>query len=224
MVDVLFTYDRPHWKTERFIHELMSLGRKPDMIVGTPWRVLDLPPAVCTTVKHLPRHPAELAARYGIRYVVGHHEELLDCQDLSIGVIAGARILPRCVIDLFSIGIINLHPGVIPENRGLQNMARAFRDDLPQAITAHLIDERIDAGRPLMICPVEVEEDDTVYDLGERMMDTQVRMLETAIDNAELDPLPTPFPHPLGGYEPPMPITMERAIFDAWDVRQRAAR
>ena len=48
------------------------------------------------------------------------------------------------VIDSFSNGIINFHPGVLPENRGLDNLKWAIYNNLPQGVTTHLIDENID--------------------------------------------------------------------------------
>ena len=61
-------------------------------------------------------------------------------------MIAGARILKRPVIDRFSIGIINFHPGLIPEARGLDALLWSIRGDLPLGVTSHLIDERVDAS------------------------------------------------------------------------------
>ena len=214
---VLFTYDRPHWKTERLLHELVSIDRRPCLIVAAPWKQLNLPPSVVLTVKHRPRHPEVWAKRYGIPYVVCDHETV-GVRGADLGIIGGARILPRATIDWFKIGILNLHPGRIPDNRGLSNITRALRDGLPQYVTAHLIDERVDAGRIVLAKEVSIETGDTIYDLGERIMDIQVEILECAIGNAEAGNS-VPVPEDCGGYAPPLSYDEELEIVQAWEPK-----
>ena len=151
----LFTYDRPHWKTQQFLYELVSLGMKPCAIVAAPWRDLGLPLGYRMSVKHYPHHPRELAKRFRINYEVVPHDQVTQGQ---LGVIGGARILPPPVVKGFNVGILNMHPGLIPENRGLPNVAAAMLNHMPQAVTAHRIDERIDAGRILLIREIEEED------------------------------------------------------------------
>lgn len=206
----LFTYDRPHWKTERFLHELCSLGCKPEAVIAAPWRTLNVPPSAVRGVRHLPRHPEALAERYGIEYRVEPHDAIDDEYDL--GVIGGARIIPRETIDRFSIGILNMHPGLIPENRGLSNIARAIRDGLPQAVTAHLIDERVDAGRVLFSEEVPVEPADTIQDVAEVMLDKQAEMLGNAIGSIATGARGRAIPPNCGGYEPPLDPATETGI------------
>jgi len=219
---VLFTYDRPHWKTERFIHELASLQLLPTWVVAAPWKNLTLPPAAVTTVTHLPRHPAELSQRYGIEYVVRAHEEWDT--DSGLGIIGGGRIIPADTISKFSVGILNMHPGLIPLNRGLSNVCRAIRDGMPQAITAHLIDSRVDAGRILLSQTVPTGPTDTIYDVGERMMDTQVAMLGPAIRLAGLAGSIPPLPDGVGGYEPPLSKAEEERLIEVWSSRCRSTQ
>ena len=40
---------------------------------------------------------------------------------INIGIISGARIIDKKIIKLFKYGIINLHPGKIPETSGLDS-------------------------------------------------------------------------------------------------------
>jgi phosphoribosylglycinamide formyltransferase-1 len=98
-----------------------------------------------------------------------------------IGVVGGARILAPDTIGRFRHGILNIHPGLIPENRGLSNIARAMRDGFRQAVTAHLIDGRVDAGAKVMEKVVDEHDGDTIYDLAERVMDAQVSILVQSV-------------------------------------------
>lgn len=215
----LFTYDRPHWKTQQFIYELISLNLTPRIIVAAPWRDLGLPLGYRMSVKHYPHHPQELARRFSIEYIVAPHDEVTHGQ---LGVIGGARILPPPVVKGFTVGILNMHPGLIPENRGLPNVAAAILNEMPQAVTAHMIDERIDAGRVLLCQEIEEDPDDTVWDILEKMMDLQVRLLGPAIQ-ALLEGRGWDVPDHCGGYRRPMKRDEERRAVALWQERRAIA-
>ena len=75
------------------------------------------------------RHLCDEAAirRYGdnntnVKARLDEEFRLIKKHNLDIGIILGARILSKQIIDAFSIGIVNLHPGILPENRGLDNV------------------------------------------------------------------------------------------------------
>ena len=110
---------------------------------------------------------------------------LIEEINLEIGIIAGARILQADVINGFSDGIINFHPGLIPEARGLDALLWSIRNDIPLGVTSHLIDERVDAGKILERRIIDLHEDDTIFDLSERLYETQLEMLPHAIDRAQ---------------------------------------
>jgi len=212
----LFTYDRPHWKTQQFLYELVGLGLKPYAIVAAPWRDLGLPLGYRMSVKHYPHHPSVLAKRFGIEYIVIPHDQMVNGH---LGIIGGARILPPKVIKGFTLGILNMHPGLIPENRGLPNVVAAMLNQMPQAVTAHVIDERIDAGRVLMSREIEEEPDDNIWDILEKMMDLQVRMLGPAIQ-AMLEGRGWDVPDDCGGYRPPMKRDDEQRAITLWQQRR----
>nr|WP_279231358.1 formyltransferase family protein [Thermus altitudinis] len=130
-----------------------------------------------------------LSERIGARYVVAPHNSestiaLLQELKPDIGIIGGARILKKAVIDLFKIGILNLHPGLIPEVRGLDAMLWSIYHDIPLGVTAHLIDERVDAGRILIREEVPVYLDDTILDVSERIHDLQIMLIGDALSKA----------------------------------------
>lgn len=211
----LFTYARPHWKTYRFLEDMVAHGHTPNLIVASPWRHLDIPKNAVITVKHHCPHPEALARRYDIVYLEAGH----DAKGLGegLGVIGGARILPKSQIERFRVGILNMHPGLIPESRGLSNVPRAIASYERQYITAHLIDERIDAGLVLATYPVQVEPDDTIFDLGERMIDLQVANLHHAIGRA-IAGFGRHVPPDVGGYRKPLGALEEwRIIATHWE-------
>jgi phosphoribosylglycinamide formyltransferase-1 len=130
----------------------------------------------------VPLHPRTVAERLGARYVVAPHnsqlvEELLSEAKPDLGVIAGARILKGYVISKFRIGIVNLHPGLLPEVRGLDAMLWSIYKDVPLGVTAHLIDESVDAGRLLLREEIPIFADDT-------LLDHQLKLLAPALEAA----------------------------------------
>jgi phosphoribosylglycinamide formyltransferase-1 len=78
-------------------------------------------------------------------------------------------------------GVINFHPGLLPEGRGLDAMQWAIYEDRPIGVTAHLIDGRVDAGLVLLKREIQIQQDDTVFDLSQRLMDIQTDMLPEAL-------------------------------------------
>ena len=82
---------------------------------------------------------------------MSHHNstetlKIIKKNKLDLGVILGARILKKEIINAFKIGIINMHPGILPENRGLDNIKWSVVKNLPIGVTSHFIDPRIDMG------------------------------------------------------------------------------
>ena len=62
----------------------------------------------------------------------------------------------------------------------------SIRKDVPLGVTSHLIDHRVDAGRLLERREIPLFTDDTIFDLSERLYETQIDMLVTAIERARM--------------------------------------
>ncbi len=187
----VFAYNFPHRKTQDFLFRLRADGFEiSDVLAADPVK-LNIPPStVRTKLRHRPAlHPEKVSEMIGARYHVVPHRgaeliALLDEIRPEIGVIAGARILKPDVIGKFSAGVINFHPGMIPEARGLDAMLWSIRNDIPLGVTSHLIDRRVDAGRILERRRIELFADDSVFDLSERLYEIQLDMLSEAIARA----------------------------------------
>ena len=132
--------------------------------------------------------PSKLANQYGWNSLVENHNSEAVISFLkkikpSHGIILGARILNKNVIDCFSSGIINFHPGVLPENRGLDNLKWAIYNNLPQGVTTHFIDENIDVGYEIYKELLEVDVSDTLFDINSKLFDLQMEQLNKLIEN-----------------------------------------
>lgn len=189
---ILFTYSFPHKKSQDMIFLLHYFGYKIDAVIAARPQKLNLPEK---RFRYKVRHNflfdlKEICRRQNIDYFeVEHHnakecEEILDQYHPSLGIIAGARIIKKNIIQKFSQGIINFHPGLIPETRGLDSALWALYYGLPLGVTAHFIDERVDAGRIIQKREINIAKDDTFYDINEKLYDLQLKMLPDVIELA----------------------------------------
>lgn len=151
---VVFGYEFPHAKTFEGLHRLKANGLQPDLVIAAPREKLALrqSPFRDASQNFLRPSTADVCAQLEIPVRVLPHrsaetENLLAEAEPKLGLILGARIIPKRIIDLFSVGIVNLHPGLLPENAGLNNLEWAVAKRLPQGMTAHLINQTIDGGR-----------------------------------------------------------------------------
>lgn len=187
----VFAYNFPHKKTQDFLTRLFLEDLVPRLVLAADPVPLDIPKSsIRTKVRHQGLvHPRDVAKRIGAEYQVVHHNsdeaiERLHRADIELAVVSGARILKTPVIRAVPKGIINFHPGLIPEVRGLDALLWAVVKGIPLGVTAHLIDERVDAGTVLVRQEIVVQRDDTAFDLSERLMETQLDMLRPAIELA----------------------------------------
>lgn len=185
---VVFGYNFPHRKTQDFLLHLFLNGVRVDRILAADWVDLGIPKSTIRTRVRRGAlvHPSLIADKIGAEYSVMRHDssETVECLNTfrpEVGVIAGARILPADVIGAFQSGIINFHPGLIPQCRGLDTLLWSIRKDQPLAVTAHLIDHRVDAGAVIEWSEIPIFHDDTVFDLQERLYDTQLEMLPRVV-------------------------------------------
>lgn len=215
----VFCYNFPHKKTQDFLLRLFLENIKIDCIFAADPVQLKIPPAaVRTKIRHIALiHPKEIAERLGIEYYVMPHNsyevaQLITKRHIDLGIIAGARILKSHVIDSFSRGIINFHPGLIPEARGLDALLWSIYNKIPLGVTAHLIDEHVDAGYILLKERIPIWEDDTILDLSERLYEKQIEMLRPAIEAAlKGEGVPV---NPTTPYNRKMPEELEKQVIE----------
>lgn len=200
-----FVYDFPHWKSTAGLFNLALHGFKPAVAFGQPKMKLKIHDSnIRISVRHAHLgHPRATADFLGIPYHVGLHNSEQTIQyvkdfKIDVGVILGARILSRDLIDAFRIGIINLHPGLIPDNRGLDNLKYAILKMVPQGVTVHLIDERVDAGQIISKEIIDVYDDDALIDIDTRLKETEQRMMILALKSLEHEDIFAPLGNATG--------------------------
>jgi len=216
----VFTYNFPHKKTQDFLLRLFLEAYAVECVVACNPVKLNMPaPLLRTKPVHTDIiHPELLCRRLGIPYYIMTHNspettELLCYHSIDVGVIAGARILRKTTIQSVRKGIVNFHPGLIPDVRGMDTVKWALYHDLPMGVTAHFIDERVDAGRIIVKEAVAINHDDTLIDISLRLAETETNLLPKVLEWVKNKPI-TDFSLVLcsGKPNPPMPSELEVEI------------
>ena len=78
-----------------------------------------------------------------------------------------------------------MHPGILPENRGLDTIKWAIERSLPQGVTTHIIDKNIDRGHLVEMERINVYEDDTLLDLKIRIQNLEQKLMISSINLLE---------------------------------------
>jgi len=98
-----------------------------------------------------PTFTEQLRGRDISRYEVPHHNKA-ECRELlwglkpALGVLGGTRIIKPSILEIPKDGMLNSHPGLLPEVRGSASVAWSIYYDIPIGCTCHFIDPRIDTG------------------------------------------------------------------------------
>ncbi len=188
----VFAYAFPHRKTQDFISVLCEKGYKPDLVIASPREKLSLPKRAIMRNQDSTGlvEPKDLCNRLDVNYSEVRHNDpevikLIASHRINLGVIAGARIIKDYIISSFDNRIINFHPGLLPENRGLDSYLWAIKMDMPQGMTVHYINEKVDHGKIIRKFLVPVFIDDSLDGINQRIYDLQVTVLPEIIEYAK---------------------------------------
>lgn len=225
----VFAYNFKHWKTQAGIQNLMLAGYKPEVIFATnPVKLNFYKSKIRIGPKDLfLTHPENIARCYDIDYrVVVHNSEetaqIVREKELDVGIILGARILKPIAFSDFNIGVLNMHPGSLPENRGLDNLKWAVLKGLPQGVTAHLIDKYIDRGHLVCKENIKVYGDDTLVDLHLRIQNLEQKLMIRSLEILEKGDISELEPLGKGEYHKSVPPELEKDLFTFFEQYKRS--
>lgn len=80
-------------------------------------------------------------------------------------ILIGGGILKKNIIKTASVGVINAHPGLLPDIRGRDVVIHSILRDVPLGVTLHFIDEGIDTGDILEKYIIPIKSTDRLEDL-----------------------------------------------------------
>ncbi len=185
---MLFAYDFPHKKTQDFIIRLLTEGYNIKYIVAAPWKALPIGPS---SIRITPRqfgliHPRLLCKRFKINYIVGAHNSrytitYLKKNPVDLCIIAGARIISEKTVEATNNKILNVHPGLLPQVRGLDTLMWSINYNIPIGISAHLIGSKIDGGKLIYRKRLPLFKDDSILDISLRLLEMQQDILILAL-------------------------------------------
>ncbi len=102
--------------------------------------------------------------------------------DLGISIRFSKKI-PKELIDLFRFGIVNLHPGLLPEFAGLYSEIHTILQDSERGGgTMHWITEKIDLGPIITIEEFAIRKNDTTYKIYQETTKILYKMIIKFLD------------------------------------------
>ncbi len=184
----VFAYNFKHKKTQEGLLKLFCSNLKIRQVIAMNKIKINSPKKKLETSSRdlIYINPKKICEKFKIPYKVMSHNsfkctEYLKKKKYDLGIILGARILKKNIIDCFKIGILNLHPGILPENRGLDTCQWAILKMFPQGATSHLIDKRMDCGKILIRKKIKIYKKDSLKDFYERIQSLELDLMIKSI-------------------------------------------
>ena len=117
-------------------------------------------------------------------------EELVKITCDYIVVAAYGQILPRAILD--HAPCINLHASILPQYRGASPIQQTLlHDDKQTGVTAMLMEEGLDTGDILKIESIDVDKDEIVGSLFDRLTSVACKLTIDVLQNfSDLSPIP----------------------------------
>lgn len=165
---------REHPYAREMLRQLLDGGFRPGCIVEEDSEVADTERAKFQ--ERIAGHPLapsiqEQAAEHHVPLaaVPKHSSELLlgalGDAPLDLLVLGGTRILRGPILARPRVGVVNSHPGLLPECRGSASPAWSVYHDIPIGASTHLCDDGIDTGDLLLRRELPVRRGATYEDL-----------------------------------------------------------
>lgn len=182
----ILTYNHPHRKTQDILFQLLALQITDITLLIQPWKVFKK--------KHIPLYqhrpqlinsisPIDLCYALGLSYIKCENNKKLyttlhkECFDYIF--IGGAGIIDKNITDHFNI--INVHPGYLPNTRGLDAYKWAIYEGQPIGVTAHYINHIPDAGILITREIIPVHFNDTYHSVAMKVYHKEITMFTRII-------------------------------------------
>jgi phosphoribosylglycinamide formyltransferase-1 len=172
----LITYDAPHKKTQDILFRLLVQGRFELTLTLVPFKSR---PQRATAFQHRPAQlvgpdPRTLAKQYKLETFALDDWRSFE-QRIDYFLICGAGLIDGSFCA--SAQIINCHPGLIPQSRGLDAFKWCIYKGWRLGNTLHRIDRGVDLGTILHHLPTDVFEEDDLAALAIRHYQAEIDLL-----------------------------------------------
>jgi len=192
-----FAYEFNHWKSEKILEDCILNKISVPVVFAAPKYNL-------STKKIVTYEPSaylkSLCKENKIKLIKCSHDDIEIISKIAknnqcnLGVIGGARKIKVEIIKIFKFGILNYHPGKLPETSGLNAIERSILNGLPLTVSFHIINEKLDDGQMLLEQCVPIKIEDSLKDLKRRNLEFQCYLNSTVIklySEGRLIPYPT---------------------------------
>jgi len=115
-----------------------------------------------------------------------HVSELVKIHEIKLLVLAGfMRLLSKEFISsLPQRSIINIHPSILPEFKGLNAIQQALESGVKYTgVTIHYVDEGVDTGEIIQQESIKIEKNDTIVSLKKRLQVLEHDLYPKVIEN-----------------------------------------
>jgi methionyl-tRNA formyltransferase len=99
--------------------------------------------------------------------------------EIGLSVLLGYILAPE-FLSIFPRGAVNLHPALLPHNRGAHPNVWSIVERTPAGVTLHWIDRGVDTGDIIAQAPVEVAAEDTGGTLYGKLEEAALELLQRA--------------------------------------------
>jgi len=185
---VLFAYNFPHRKTIDFIDKIYASGFKIALVLAADFINIKSPRSFFSIDKNVPSISIQNKAiqnsipLHEVKHNSLESQKLIVKYHINFGIISGARILKKNIIQSVKYGILNFHPGLLPEIRGLDSILWSIYKDHPIGVTAHLINDKIDAGYLVCQHKTDITINDNLQSLYEKNYRLQLYLIPISLN------------------------------------------
>lgn len=120
--------------------------------------------------------------------------EMLEEEKIDLVVLAGYMfLLSQEFADRFKNKILNIHPALLPSFKGTHGIKDAYRYGVKvTGVTVHFVDEGLDSGPIILQEAVDIDPDDSVEELEEKIHKVEHKIYPEAVkyfceDRLEID-------------------------------------
>jgi methionyl-tRNA formyltransferase len=100
-----------------------------------------------------------------------------------VAVVAYGHIFRKWLLELPTLGCVNVHFSLLPRHRGVAPVARAILEgDEVTGVTTMLMDRGVDTGATFLQAKTRIEPDDTTETLTARLAESGAALLERTLD------------------------------------------
>jgi methionyl-tRNA formyltransferase len=145
-------------------HEVMAVFTQPDRPQGRSLRVAMPPVKEAALRLGLAAYQPERIRRPEVV------EQLRGMAPEAMVVVGYGQIIPKAILDIPPMGIVNVHASLLPKYRGAAPIQWAIaRGETRTGVTTMRINEGLDTGDMLLKWETEIGAEETAVDLGERL-------------------------------------------------------